>query len=173
MGVLAGLFTPAYAEVDAQGMDMASLARLFVQAEEATGIPGYLFAAIAAQESSFWPWSVNLAGKSFYAPNKQDAVASIGSVKNFDLGLMQINSMWLPRFGVSIEDALDPAMNVVLGSTILMDCINRHGIYKGIACYHAGNPKKTRGVSYAEKVIAKWHSLKTVKPGPENEAGSE
>jgi len=152
-------------ETEAEEMDTNFLARLFIQAEEATGIPRRLLAAIAAQESSFHPWSINLDGRNHYPATKKEALDRIGNCQNFDLGLMQINSMWLPRFGVSAEDALDPTMNVLLGSTILLDCIGRYGLWDGIACYHAGNPRRQRGVAYAAKVVAKWQSLKNVNPG--------
>lgn len=153
-----------------EGLDMNFLAHLFVRAEEATDLNRYLLAAIAAQESSFHPWTINLNGQGCYPASKHDALAQIGNYRNFDLGLMQINSFWLPKFGVSAEDALDPAMNVVLGSVILLDCIERYGIWGGIACYHAGNPHKEHGKKYAEKVVAKWKSLENTSPGPEPES---
>lgn len=149
--------------------DMDYLARLFDRAAEATDIPWELFAAIAAQESSFHPWSVNLAGRSFFARSKQEALDSIGDTKSYDLGLMQINSMWLPRLGVSNEDALDPVMNVMLGATILNDCIQRYGTEGGIACYHAGSPNKRHGILYAQKVIAKWRLLKNTNSGQDKD----
>lgn len=149
-----------------QGLDMDFLAGLFVQAEETTGLPRNLIAAIAAQESSFWPWSVNLAGKGYYADSKESALANIGTTRNYDLGLMQINSEWLPRFGISAEDAIDPVMNVTLGALILLDCVERHGMWGGIACYHAGSPKRAHGQSYAEKVVSRWRVLEDSVPDP-------
>jgi len=153
-------------------MDTRFLARLFVQAEEATGISRYLFAAIVAQESSFHPWSVNLAGRSYFGKSKEDALAQIENCESFDLGLMQINSFWLPKFGVNAEDALDPAMNVLLGSMILMDCIKRHGVFDGIACYHAGSPERRRGKTYAKRVLNKWRILKADNPGQKPETSN-
>lgn len=151
-------------------MDLKFLARLFVQAEETTELPRHLLAAIASRESSFWPWSLNIAGRSYYLRSKKAVLEKIKDCNSYDLGLMQINSMWLSRFGVSAEEALDPATNVLLGSTILMDCIDRHGILGGIACYHAGDPISQRGVAYAEKIIAVWRDLKGFNddstPGP-------
>ncbi len=142
-----------------EAMDLKFLANLFMRAEEATGMPRYLLAAIAAQESSFNPWSINLSGQSYYGESKDDALAHIGDCENFDLGLMQINSQWLARLRVSAEDALDPAMNLTLGSLILMDCVTRYGIRGGIACYHAGDPQEAGGIEYAAKIIEKWRIL--------------
>lgn len=151
-------------------MNTRFLARLFVQAEEATGLSRHLFAAIAAQESSFHPWSVNLAGRSYFGKSKEDALAQIGNCSSYDLGLMQINSFWLPKFGISAEDALDPAMNVLLGALILMDCVQRYGTFDGIACYHAGSPEQTRGKVYAVRVVNKWRILNADNPGHKSEA---
>ena len=162
--------TPALAEGGAKPMDTKFLARLFVQAEETTGISRHLFAAIAAQESSFHPWSVNLAGRSYFGASKEDALAKIGNCESYDLGLMQINSFWLPKFGVTAEDALDPGMNVILGAMVLMDCIKRYGTFDGIACYHAGSPNRTRGKVYATRVVNKWRILNAENPGQKPEA---
>lgn len=151
-------------------MDIKFLARLFVLAEENTKISRYLFAAIAAQESSFHPWSVNLAGRSYFGKSKEDALAQIGNCSSYDLGLMQINSFWLSKLGITAEEALDPAMNVLLGSIILLDCVQRYGVFDGIACYHAGRPDRRRGQIYAQKVTNKRRILEAENPGQEPEA---
>lgn len=160
-------------KVTANEMDLEELAYLLVQVEEDTGLPRYLLAAIVSQESYFWPWSLNLNGKSFFAGSKEAAIKQIQKYENFDLGLMQINSQWLSVFEVSPEDALDPTANVLLGSTILNDCIDRHGLVGGIACYHAGDPARDKGQLYAKKVIEKWRDLEGLSGSSNSQAGNK
>lgn len=139
----------------------STLAAYFVRAEQITAVPMTLLAAIAARESSFYPWSINLDGQSYRPKNKKSALAWIhnSEASSFDMGLMQINSQWLNRFGMSIRDTLDPALNILLGSLILSDCISNYGIRGGLSCYHTGSPGSKRGLSYADDVIAKWSIL--------------
>jgi len=157
------LFCPG--QVQGQGLDTGSLAQLFVKAEEHTGVPSGLLASIAIQESSFRPWSVNLAGQGFHEDSLESAMARVrnSGVRSFDLGLMQINVWWLKRFDVSVRQALDPARNVVLGSLILKDCLSRYGLVGGVSCYHSGSPDGTDGRRYARKVLRNWKMLENGK----------
>lgn len=146
---------------EGQGLDARTLARLFSTAEQETGVPKYLLASIAANESSFNPWAINIAGKGYSMQSKEEALAKIreNDKLSYDLGLMQINSQWLPKFGLKIEEVIDPSVNVLLGSLILKDCLERHGtIHEGISCYHAGNGRD--GSEYAQGVITGWSEFR-------------
>ena len=159
---LAVLLAIACNPFTAAAMDSSRLARIFVRAERENGIPRNLLAAIAYQESSLHPWSINLAGRGFHPETKISALVQVrnSDVESFDLGLMQINSMWLYRLGLSVEDALEPVINVNLGSMILQDCLDRYGgdILSSLACYHSGEVDAD-GRSYARQVVEKWRSL--------------
>ena len=160
--VLIGLFFILCAgQSYGQGLDAGSLARLFVQAEEQTGVPSGLLASIAIQESSFNPWALNMAGQGYYESSWRSALARVrkSNVRSYDLGLMQINSSWLRRFDLKPHQVLNPSLNVTLGSLILKDCLARHGLTGGLSCYNTGEPDSQTGRRYAGKVLRNWKLL--------------
>lgn len=59
-----------------------------------------------------------------------------------DIGLMQINSWWLPilaRYGIGPKALLDPCLNVSVGAWILAGDIRRFGYgWRAVGAYHAG-----------------------------------
>ncbi len=121
-------------------------------------VPQALALAIADQESGMHPWAVNIEGKSYFPGSKKEALALIaakGTGRSYDVGLMQVNSWWLRKFGVSPELALEPVNNVYFGCFILGREIKRHGLnWKAVASYHtplARNP--ARGRNYAASVL--------------------
>lgn len=142
---------------ESQGLDSESLAHLFAKAESLTGVPQTLLASIAVKESSLNPWAVNIAGKGYAAKNKVEALALTKNSQggSYDIGLMQINSWWYPRLGVTDEEIIDPGLNVFVGSLILKDCMDNHpSLVSAISCYHSGNGND--GLAYAEGVIQEW-----------------
>jgi soluble lytic murein transglycosylase-like protein len=74
---------------------------------------------------------------------------------SFDVGLMQINSYWMRRFGLDPHLVLDPRINIRLGVWILAKEIDRFGItWQAVASYHTPldrNPE--RGRNYAASVL--------------------
>jgi soluble lytic murein transglycosylase-like protein len=80
----------------------------------------------------------------------------------YDLGPMQINTIWIPKlasyWGVSQRTALkmvrdDACVNVGVGAWILRSKMNETGsLYKGIAHYHSATP--AFGYAYSQKVIS-------------------
>lgn len=93
----------------------------------------------------------------------------------YDLGPMQINTIWIPQlasyWGVSERAALkmvrdDACVNVGVGAWILRTKINQAGsLHKGIAWYHSATPKY--GVVYSQKVIAAMQRYRQVR-GPQD-----
>ncbi len=87
------------------------------------------------------------------------------AVKNsnntYDLGPMQINTIWIPElaryWGISTAKATsevrdNPCINIGVGAWILRSKINQTGsLKKGIAYYHSGTPKL--GLRYRKKVM--------------------
>lgn len=110
----------------------------FIQAGEKFGINPQLLWAIAYKESRLTPDIIS-------KPNKNGT---------YDIGIMQINSIHLPRlkkqYSISESDLLSPKINIFVGAEILKMCLDKHGLNeKGITCYNGritNNP-------YGEEVI--------------------
>ncbi|WP_425114466.1 lytic transglycosylase domain-containing protein [Burkholderia ambifaria] len=73
-----------------------------------------------------------------------------------DIGLMQINSSWLPtlaRFGVSRTSLFNACVNAYVGTWILSQNISRLGLtWNAVGAYNAMSPSKR--VRYARRVYA-------------------
>ncbi len=97
------------------------------------------------------------------------------AVKNtndtYDLGPMQINTLWIPElaryWGISETNATsqvrdDPCINIGVGAWILRSKINQTGsLKKGIAYYHSGTPKL--GGRYRKKVVKAMQRYNLIK----------
>jgi soluble lytic murein transglycosylase-like protein len=125
------------------------------------GVPYKLVKAIARQESGWNPWAINVEGRGFMVATKAEALGiAIPAWKrkqSFDTGLMQINSHWLRRFGLSPDYVIEPRRNIILGVWILSKCLEQYGLtWRAVAAYHTGNPDKyiERGRAYAASVIS-------------------
>lgn len=108
------------------------------------GIPAELVRAIAKWESRMNPFEINV--------NK-------GSV---DIGVMQINSSWLPKlaqYGVSMRDLFDVCTNIYWGTWILAGEVARYGLtWKAVGAYNAVSPHKQ--ASYAWKIYETMRNSK-------------
>lgn len=79
----------------------------------------------------------------------------------YDLGPMQINTIWIPElaryWGISHSDALrlvrdDACVNIGVGAWILRTKVNQAGnLHQGIAYYHSATPNL--GHKYRAKVL--------------------
>ncbi|MCL1028802.1 type III secretion system invasion protein IagB [Serratia silvae] len=125
----------------------------WIYAEQKFGIESKLLTAIAQVESGM----------------KQEAkgVNKNGSV---DYGLMQINSMHLPRLqriGIS-KDLLykDPCVSVLVGASILSEMMKIYGYsWEAVGAYNAGTGKgrhKLR-MKYASKVWRVYNKMEVTK----------
>lgn len=115
-----------------------TIERCFNIAADRYQIPNKLLKAIAITETKMDPYAI---GKN--------------ANRTYDIGLMQINSSWLPklsRVGVKQSDLLDPCTNIQIGAWILSDNIKRYGFgLKAIGAYNAVSNDKQQ--IYAQKVM--------------------
>lgn len=102
----------------------------------------WLLFAYAKTESSFNPKAINY--------NK--------SSNTKDMGLMQINSIWLPslsKYGISEVDLYDSCQSIFVGAYIVRNNFNRYGNgYHGLVAYNVGNPFSERTKISAQKYYA-------------------
>jgi soluble lytic murein transglycosylase-like protein len=82
--------------------------------------------------------------------------------KSVDIGMMQINSMWLPTlksFGISVNDLFEPCTSVFVGAWIVAQNIRKFGYnMDGIGAYNSPTNKVIRR-NYAKKVYAAYYEL--------------
>jgi len=97
------------------------------------------------------------------------------AVKNtnntYDLGPMQINTIWIPELSkhwkMEKKDAIklvkdDPCINIGVGAWILRTKMDQTGnLSKGIAYYHSGTP--SLGNKYRSKVLKAMEKYKLVR----------
>lgn len=136
--------------------------RLFTEACGLWGTPPTLAMAIARVESGMRPWAVNIQGRSYFPPDRESALELARKAQarsqSFDIGLMQINSFWLRRFGLNPADIIEPRINVILGCWILSEEMKRYGLsWRAIGAYHTSIDKNpSRAKAYANKVLSIW-----------------
>lgn len=102
-------------------------------------------------------------------------VIAVNTNGSRDIGVMQINSTWLPALktrGISEHDLLRPCTNIQVGAWILSQEVQRYGYsWQAIGAYNAGpitkkmsQEKRTRKLaqyrSYSEKVLNRWRELR-------------
>lgn len=102
------------------------------------GVNAQLLYAIAKTESGLNPSAFNR--------NKNGS---------YDIGLMQINSSWLPvlqQYGVSKDQLWDPCTNIYVGAWILAQNMHRLGnSWQAVGAYNSG--KADYRLRYAQKVF--------------------
>lgn len=66
---------------------------------------------------------------------------NINSNGSEDIGIMQINSSWMPvlqRYGITRKDLFDPCISFHVGAWVLANNIHRHGNnWKAVGAYNA------------------------------------
>lgn len=104
-------------------------ATCFEDAARRYGVDAGLLQAVASVESGMRPGAVGI---------------NAGSGTR-DLGLMQVNTSWLPklaRYGIDEATLLEPCTNVKVGAWVLADALQRHGqTWEAVGAYNAACTK--------------------------------
>lgn len=124
----------------------AGLDRCFAEAADRYDVSAPLLKAIARVESSLNPTAVS--------PQNSDG--------SHDIGVMQVNSSWLPRlgreYGITRDDLLkDACLNVSVGAWILAHNFRLYGWdWRAIGAYNAGTADDREELRrrYAQRVYA-------------------
>lgn len=107
------------------------LRECFSEAGERYGITPVLLRAIAEVESGLDPRAMHVNGND-----------------TADIGLMQINSWWIPvleQYGIEPEDLWDPCLNIGVGAWILAGNVRQFGYsWQAVGAYNAGTKTDQR-----------------------------
>jgi len=135
-----------------------------LRAAERYGVPAGILYAVGLTETgkkgSLQPNALNIEGKAVFPASRSAAIAAFqearrDGVKLIDLGCMQINYHYHAEHFRSVEEMLDPRLNVDYAARFLADLHARHETWSmAVARYHAGpnnNPAQKR---YVCRVIA-------------------
>ncbi|MGB8421352.1 MAG: lytic transglycosylase domain-containing protein [Paraburkholderia sp.] len=83
---------------------------------------------------------------------------------SYDIGLMQINTVWLPRLqekGITAESLRNPCVNGYVGAWILRSNVERFGqTWKAVGAYNASSSDKQ--LKYANSVYSIWTRLRNM-----------
>jgi type IV secretion system protein VirB1 len=121
-------------------------------------------AAVVAVESSGHPWAIGTPHGAYFPRTRGEAMRvlakALRSESSVDIGLMQINSQWLPKLHLTPEALLEPCTNVRVGAAILAAnfvAAARPGrsllatLVAALSAFNSGS--ETAAVSYAARVF--------------------
>ena len=136
-------------------------------------IPDKLLTSISLVESGInknnrfisWPWTLNVAGKSKFFDNKNDALDFLKKNyknKNIDVGCMQISLKYHFKEFDSLENILDPEQNVKYAAKFLKNLFSKHRRWnEAISRYHSSVPIRKK--QYLKRVKNYWADIRQKK----------
>lgn len=91
----------------------------------------------------------------------EQAISTPNDDGSVDIGLMQINSGWIPKLkkhGITREMLFDPCVNIKVGAWILAKNVEAYGnVWRAVGAYNAKTPWKQQ--RYIERVRAAYNEL--------------
>lgn len=125
--------------------------------------------SIIKVESAFNPLALHVNNAPQVSPlptTNEEAIAAATKLKSsglsFDVGLVQINSTNLDKYGVSIEQAFDPCVNVALGADILTSNYtqtsrtapdSQSALQRALSMYNTGSQRRGFENGYVQRVL--------------------
>lgn len=130
-----------------------AMAMCFEEAAHRYSIPAELLKAIAEVESGFNPSAIN------------DTHAE--KTGSYDIGLMQINSRWLPtlkKHGITESMLKEPCQNVIVGAWVLAHTLREVGSnWNGVGAYNASCKSKTAKDCIETRYSYSWKVYRALK----------
>lgn len=131
--------------IPAQARESPLYADCFQAAARHYGLAPELLIAIAAAESQFNASALNTANRD-------------GS---WDIGLMQINSRWMPLLessGISATQLYDPCTSIWVGAWVLAGNVARYGYdWQAVGAYNAGTAASAAAQQRRERYAQRIH----------------
>jgi len=138
-----------------------------------TQTPHDIMAAVALTETGrqgrYWPWAINHDGRSLYFSTMAEAINHAKSLidqgkTRFDVGLMQVNWFWNGHRFSSIEQAFNPAANILVADAILQEHYQATSSWiEAVGRYHS----KTPSLKHAYQRRAARHHQTIVQQTPD------
>lgn len=101
---------------------------------------------------------------SSHESNNTTAAVNMNSNGTYDIGLMQINSLWKKHLRPETWARItEPCVNIRVGAWILSQCVRDFGYgWDAVGCYHSRTPSKRDW--YARRIAAKIYQANYASP---------
>jgi type IV secretion system protein VirB1 len=125
-------------------------------------------AAIVRTESSFNPYAIGVVhGRLLRQPaSLEQATATVRALEaggwDYSVGLAQVNRANWSRYGMSVQNAFDPCLNLAAGAAILQDCYAQASksrsevqgaLRASLSCYASGDFATGYRTGYVQRVV--------------------
>lgn len=125
-------------------------------------------AAIVRTESSFNPYAIGVVhARLLRQPaSLEEATATVRALEaggwDYSVGLAQVNRANWSRYGMSVQNAFDPCLNLAAGAAILQDCYAQArksrsevqgALRASLSCYASGDFATGYRTGYVQRVV--------------------
>jgi len=125
-------------------------------------------AAIVRTESSFNPYAIGVVhARLLRQPaSLEEAMAAVRTLEaggwDYSVGLAQVNRANWSRYGMSVQNAFDPCLNLAAGAAILQDCYAQArksrsevqgALRASLSCYASGDFTTGYRTGYVQRVV--------------------
>ena len=138
-------------------------------------------AAIVRTESSFNPYAIGVVhARLLRQPaSLEEATATVRALEaggwDYSVGLAQVNRANWSRYGMSVQNAFDPCLNLAAGAAILQDCYAQArksrsevqgALRASLSCYASGDFATGYRTGYVQRVVQNVVDSGSVHPVP-------
>jgi type IV secretion system protein VirB1 len=138
-------------------------------------------AAIVRTESSFNPYAIGVVhARLLRQPaSLEEASATVRALEatgwDYSVGLAQVNRANWSRYGMSVQNAFDPCLNLAAGAAILQDCYAQArksrsdvqgALRASLSCYASGDFATGYRTGYVQRVVQNVADSVSARPVP-------